>query len=117
MKPFGAGPARPGILLWAPGTSLAFGFLGALLVRLFERAPSLAQAPMVQTFATWWPRWFWIGLVGALVSVAWTALPPDSRWRPLALMFETLLLLATLVMMTWGIAAGFVFAGTIPADI
>jgi hypothetical protein len=110
-------PQRPGIVLWAPGSSLAFGFLGLLLLRLFEHAPALAQAPLVRAFVTWWPRWFWIGLVGALVSAAWTALPPDSRWRPLALAFEALLLVATLAMMAWGLAAGFVFAGSVPGDL
>lgn len=106
--------ARPAIVLWAPGTSLAFGFLGMLLLRLFERAPALAQVPLVRGFMTWWPRWFWIGLIGALVSAAWTALPQDSRWRPVAIGFEALLLIATLAMMVWGIAAGYAFATTMP---
>jgi hypothetical protein len=110
-------PSRPAIVLWAPGTSLAFGFLGVLLLRLFELAPALSQAPLLRAFVTWWPRWFWIGLAGALVSAAWTALPKDSRWRPLALGFETLLLVATLAMMAWGIAAGFMFASSVPADL
>lgn len=108
---------RPVIVLWAPGTSLAFGFLGMLLQRLFEHAPALAQSLLVRGFITWWPRWFWLGLVGALVSMAWNALPPHSRWRPVALAFETLLLLATLAMMALGIAAGFRFAGSVPSDI
>lgn len=106
--------ARPALVLWAPGTGLVFGIVGLLLMRLFDHQPAMAQSALVRGFIAWWPRWFWIGLVGAVVSAAWTALPRDSRWRPLALGFEALLLLATLAMMAWGIAAGFVFATTLP---
>ena len=46
------------------------------------------QAPLVRAFAVWWPRWFWFGLVAALLSTAWSALPRTSPWRPLLLAAE-----------------------------
>ena len=108
---------RPGLVLWAPGTSLVFGGVGLLLVHLFERSDAATQAPLVRAFAVWWPRWFWFGLVTALLSAAWSALPRTSPWRPLLLAAEGLLLLATLLMMVWGIAAGYVFATTMPGGL